>query len=128
MHRLKSMFFYQLTLLPNNIVLTSYLSGFYLEPWFSGLCEGVQKTLKKRRKQTEGKLEKWSERKMEKTRKIKQQQYTSLVLNYILLENIAWKKLFYTIKFYLQFLWVAGYLKHSNNTPYTNYNMIEIYI
>ena len=30
---------------------------------------------------------------------------------YILLENIIWKKVVYTIKFYLQFLWVAGYLK-----------------
>ena len=47
--------FYQLTLLPNNIVLTSYLGGFYLEPWFSSLWGGVQKTLKKRRKQAEEK-------------------------------------------------------------------------
>ena len=57
-----------------------------------------------------------------------------LVLNYILLENIIWKEVVYTIKFYLQFLCVAGYLKHSNDTPnlnihkYTNYNIIEIYI
>ena len=57
-----------------------------------------------------------------------------MVLNYILLENIIWKKVVYTIKFYLQFLCVAGYLKHSNDTPnlnihkYTNYNIIEIYI
>ena len=57
-----------------------------------------------------------------------------MVLNYILLENIIWKKVVYTIKFYLQFLCVAGYLKHSNDTPnpnihkYTNYNLIEIYI
>ena len=35
---------------------------------------------------------------------------------YILLENIIWKKFVYTIKFYLQFLCVAGYLKHSNDT------------
>ena len=55
-----------------------------------------------------------------------------LVLNYILLENIIWKEVVYTIKFYLQFLCVAGYLKHSNDTPnlnirkYTNYNIIEI--
>ena len=41
---------------------------------------------------------------------------------------------FYTIKFYLQFLRVEGYLKHSNDTPklkihkYTNYNIIEMYI
>ena len=41
---------------------------------------------------------------------------------------------FYTMKFYLQFLCVAGCLKHSNDTPklnihkYINYNMIKIYI
>ena len=40
----------------------------------------------------------------------------------------------YTIKFYIQFLCVPGYLKHNNDTPnlnihkYTNYNIIEIYI
>ena len=57
-----------------------------------------------------------------------------MVLNYIFLENIIWKKVVYTIKFYLQFLSVAGYLKQSNDTPnlkihkYTNYNIIEIYI
>ena len=51
-----------------------------------------------------------------------------------MLERTAWKKAVYTITFYLQFLWVAGYLKHSNGTPklnthkYTNYNIIEIYI
>ena len=59
---------------------------------------------------------------------------TSLVLNHILFENIIWKKVVYTIEFYLQFLCVAGYLKHINNTPklnihkYTNYNLIQIYI
>ena len=37
------------------------------------------------------------------------------------------------MKFYLQFLCLAGYLKHCNDTPkldiqkYTNYNIIEIY-
>ena len=55
MHRLKSMFFSQLALLSNNLVLTSYLSGIYLESWFSWLWGGVQKTSKKRRKQTEEK-------------------------------------------------------------------------
>ena len=35
---------------------------------------------------------------------------------YILLENIIWKKFVYNIKFYLQLLCVAGYLKHSNDT------------
>ena len=59
---------------------------------------------------------------------------TSLVLNHILFENIIWKKVVYTIEFYLQFLCVAGYLKHINNTPklnihkYTNYNIIQICI
>ena len=55
MHKLKSMFLSQLTLLSNNLVLTSYLSGIYLESWFSWLWGGVQKTSKKRRKQTEEK-------------------------------------------------------------------------
>ena len=57
-----------------------------------------------------------------------------MVLNYILFENIVWKKVVYTIKFYLQILSVAGYLKSSNDTlklnihKHTNYNIIEIYI
>ena len=44
------------------------------------------------------------------------------------------KKAVYTIKFYLQILSVAGYLKSSNDTlklnihKHTNYNIIEIYI
>ena len=32
MHRINSMYLSQLTLLYNNLVLTSYLSGIYLEP------------------------------------------------------------------------------------------------
>ena len=55
MHKLKSMFLVQLTLLSNNIVLTSYLNGIYLESWLSWLWGGVQKTSKKRRKQAEEK-------------------------------------------------------------------------
>ena len=51
---LKPMFFSQLTLLSNNLVLTSYLSGIYLDSWLSWLWGGVQKTLKKK-KQTEEK-------------------------------------------------------------------------
>ena len=47
------MFFSQLTLLSNTLVLTSYLSGIYLESWFSWLWGGLQKISKKRRKQTE---------------------------------------------------------------------------
>ena len=42
--------FSQLTLLSNNLLLTSYLSGIYLESWFCWSWGGVQKTLKKRRK------------------------------------------------------------------------------
>ena len=44
-YRLK--FFCQLTLHSSNLVLTSYLSGIYLESWFSWLWGVVQKTLKK---------------------------------------------------------------------------------
>ena len=57
-----------------------------------------------------------------------------MVLSYILLENIIWIKVVYTIKFYFKFLCVAGYLKysddniHNSNDKYTNYNLIEIYI
>ena len=35
MHWLEPMFFPQWTLLSNNLVLTSYLSGIYLESWLS---------------------------------------------------------------------------------------------
>ena len=51
-----------------------------------------------------------------------------------MLENKIWKKVVYAIKFYLKFLCVAGYLKHSNdnihdsNDIYANYNIIEIHI
>ena len=57
-----------------------------------------------------------------------------MVLNYIFHESTIWKKVVYTIKFYLQFLCVARYLKHSNDSSklnihkYTNFNIIEIYI
>ena len=42
-------------MLSNIIALMAYLSGVYLESWFSWLWGGVQKTSKKRRKQTEEK-------------------------------------------------------------------------
>ena len=48
-----NVFFPQLALFSNNLVLTSYLSGIYLESWFSWLWGGVQKTSKKRRKHIE---------------------------------------------------------------------------
>ena len=54
MHKLKSMFFPNWHC-SNNLVLTSYLSGIYLESWFSWLWDSVQKISKKRRKQTEEK-------------------------------------------------------------------------
>ena len=94
----------------------------------------MQKTSKKRRKQTE---ETHWKVKRKKNEEYEEGQITTIyinVLNYILLENIIWKKAVFTNKFYLQFLCVAGYLKHSNDTPnlnihkYTNYNIIEIYI
>ena len=50
-----SCFSSELALLCNNLVLTPYLSGSSLESWFSWLRRGVQKTMKKRRKQTEEK-------------------------------------------------------------------------
>ena len=46
MHKLKSMFFYQLTLPSNNLVLMSYLSGIYIESKLSWLVGEVQKKLK----------------------------------------------------------------------------------
>ena len=45
------------------------------------------------------------------------------MLSYILLENIIWKVV-YIIKFYLQFLCAAGYLKHSGDP--TKLNILNI--
>ena len=59
-HWLKSMLFYQLTLLSNNHVLMSYLSGIYFESWFSWLREGVRKHWKKKKTDRRKKLEKKS--------------------------------------------------------------------
>ena len=54
MHRLKPMFFFPIdTALC--LLLTSYLGVIYLKSWFSWLWGGVQKALKKRRKQAEEK-------------------------------------------------------------------------
>ena len=98
--------FYQLTIFPNNIVLTSYLSSFYWELWFSWLWVGVQKTLKERRKQTE---EKYWKVKRKTNGEYEESQishkYTSLVLNYILLENIVWKNFFIYSFYALQDIW-----------------------
>ena len=98
--------FYQLTMFPNNIVLTSYLSSFYWELWFSWLWVGVQKTLKERRKQTE---EKYWKVKRKTNGEYEESQIshkdTSLVLNYILLENIVWKNFFIYSFYALQDIW-----------------------
>ena len=54
-YSLKSMLFYQLALLSNNLLLMSYLSRIYLESCFSWLWGGMQKTLRKRIKQAKEK-------------------------------------------------------------------------
>ena len=53
MRKLKSMFLKSQAFPVDTVVLTSYLSGIYLEPWFSWLLGGVQKTLKKKKKAEE---------------------------------------------------------------------------
>ena len=109
-------------------------SGIYLESWFSWLWGRVQKTSKERRKQTEEKHWKVKTKKNDEYEEI---QITTICIfgfkSYFARKHNL-KKVFYTINFYLQFLCVAGYLKHSNDTPnlnihkYTNYSIIGIYI
>ena len=102
----------------------------------------MQKASKKRRKQTE---EKHSKVKRKKNEEYKESQITKIyILGFKLYfarkHNLKksclyhfYTKFVYT-KFYLQFLCVAGHLKHSNDTPnlnihrHTNYNIIKIYI
>ena len=55
--------FYQLTLVSINLVSLSYLSGLYLESWFSWLGGGMQKTLRKRRKRSEERQERMMRKK-----------------------------------------------------------------
>ena len=103
----------------------SYLSDIYQESWFFWLWGGVQKTLKKRRKQTEEKDWKVKRKKNEEYEesqitKVNTFGFTFYIKNYILLENIVWKKVVYTLKFCLQFLYVAGYLIRNNDTPKLN--------
>ena len=69
--RLKSMSFYQLTLLSNNHVLMSCLIGTYLESRFLGYGEGCRKHLKKEEKRQKKNIEKCRERKTKNTRKVK---------------------------------------------------------
>ena len=126
-----------MTLLFNNLVLKSYLSGIYLESWSSWLLGGVRKTLWKRRKQTE---EKHWKVKRKKNEEYEESQITTVYIFGFKLYSAPKHSLkksclhLYTIKFYLQFLCVAGYLKDTNDTArlniqkYTNYNIIEIYM
>ena len=112
-------------------------SGILLRIKVSWLWEEVQKTLKKRRNQTEKKH--W------KVKRKKNEEYEESPITTIYIFGFklyfarkhSMKKSclhLYTMKFYLQFLCVAGYLKHSNDTwklnihKYTNYNIIEMYI
>ena len=113
--RQNPMFFPQLTLLFNNLVLTSYSSGIYLG--------GVQKTLKKRRTQTE---EKHWKVKRKKNGEYEESQITAICIFgfklYFARKNNLKKSCLYVYisKSYLQFLWVAEYLKHSSDTPKLN--------
>ena len=98
------------------MVLTSFLSGIYLESWFSWSREGVQRTLKKRRNQREEKYWKYA---------------TIFIFGiklYFAGKTLFEKKVVYTIKFCLLFSWVARYLKHSDNTPKLNISYINIQI
>ena len=91
----------------------------------------MQKTLKKRRKQTE---EKHREVNRKKSEEYEENQVTTIYIFVFKLCFARKQSLKKILKFYLQFLCVAGYLKHSNDTPelnihkYTNYNIKEMYI
>ena len=134
MHMLKLMFFCQLTLPFNNFVLTPYLRGIYLESWFSWLWGGVQKTSKKRRKQTE---EKHWKLKRKKNEEYEESQITAIYifgfkLCFTRKHNLK-KKVFipsnFIYSFYaLQGIWNKNDLTNLNIHIYTNYNIIEIYI
>ena len=117
-----------MTLLSSNLVLTLCFSGIYLELWFSWLWGGVQKTLKKRRKQTE-----------EKHRKVKRKKNEGFEESQITTIHIFCFKLYFAQKhnwknscLYHQVLFtvlcVAGYLKHSKKTPKLNIHNIQIII
>ena len=112
-------FFYQLTLPSTNIVLTVI----YLQSWFSWFGGGVQKqkTLGKRRKQTERLHWKMKRKKHEKhrqsqTTKINIFDFTFYIKIYILNESIVWKKVVHTFTLYLQLLRIPGCLKRSHDT------------
>ena len=79
----------------------SYLSGIYLKSWFSWLGGGVQKTLRKIRKQAKEK--RWK-LKRKKYKEYKENIYkgsifvfTFYIKNYILLENTVWEKVVFYV-------------------------------
>ena len=85
--------FYQLTLVSINLVSLSYLSGLYLESWFSWLGGGMQKTLRKRRKRSEERQERMTRKKNVEYKKsqittMNMFNFTFYIKRYDLLENI----------------------------------------
>ena len=114
----------------------SYLSGIYFESWFSWLGEGSQKTLGKRRKQTE---EKHSKMKRKKNEGYKESQITTInifgftfyIENHILFKSTFWRKVVYAITFtyssyVLQNIWNAVMIEQS--LKYRNCNVREIHM
>ena len=117
--------------------MISYFSVVYLESWLSWLRGGTQKTLRKRGKQTE---EKQNEEKDKRRMQGKSNNNNKHLWFYLLYKKLYFarkyslKKVVHSITFYLQFLCIAGYWKHNNDTQkpnihkYDDYNLIEIYI
>ena len=60
-----------MTLLSNNLVLMSFLSGAYLKSRFSWLGEECRKQWKKEENRPENNTEKWTERKRKNRRRVK---------------------------------------------------------
>ena len=118
--------FYQLTLVSINLVSLSYLSGLYLESWFSWLGGGMQKTLRKRRKRSEERKERMTRKKNVEYKKsqittMNMFNFTFYIKRYVLLKNIVWEKVVSAITFYhfiygfyaLQDIWNAVIIHQS---------------
>ena len=108
-------------MLSNIPVLLSYLSGIYLESWFSWLKGRFQKTLKKRRKPAEEKYWKMKRNKNKKYReslitRINTFGFTFHIKNIIVQKHSLKKKSLYHHNLFTVILCVAGYLKHSHDT------------
>ena len=128
------MFFFQLTMLSNIIALMAYLSGVYLESWFSWLWGGVQKTSKKRRKQTE---EKHWKVKRKKNEEYQESQIPTIHIFgfklYFARKHNLKKRLFipsiFIYSFHaLQDIWNTNDTLNLIIYKCTNYNIIEIHI